>query len=164
MIRGFEQPHRVEPLAKNHLQAIPAVTAGLIAGVILLVLPHASPWSGVTSFNPAIVGREPPAGWDMPAFAIIFLHLVLSMAYGFIISLYVMHFRELRAVFMGGVAGAVLYLLNFAVVAFFFPLMRGSETAVLLAHIVFGLIAAGVYRGLLRRLPATQDLPSPPVS
>lgn len=130
---------------------MPAAVAGLIAGVVMLVLPHASPWAGVTSFNPAIVGREPPAAWSLPIFGVIVLHLVLSLAYGFIISLYVMHFRELRAVFMGGVAGVVLYLLNFAVISFCFPTLRGNEISVLLTHAVFGLIAAGAYRGLLRR-------------
>lgn len=162
MIRGFEQPHRAEPIAKSHLQAMPAAAAGLIAGVILLVLPHASPWAGVTSFNPAIVGREPPLNWNLPIFGVVLLHLALSLAYGFIISLYVMHFRELRAVFMGGVAALVLYLLNFAVVSFCFPTLRGNEVPVLLTHAVFGLIAAGAYRGLLRRdVPAQEESKAP---
>ena len=138
-------------MGKNHLQAMPAAAAGLIAGVILLILPHASPWAGLTSFNPAIVGREPPASLDFPLFGVMLLHLALSLVYGFIISLYVINFRELRAVFIGGVAGVVLYLLNFAIVSFFFPALRGNEGSVLVTHAVFGLIAAGVYRGLLRR-------------
>ena len=117
----------------------------------MMILPHASPWTGITSFNPAIVGREPPLNWTLPVFCVILLHLALSLAYGFIISLYVIHFRELRAVFMGGMAGVLLYLLNFATISFFLPTMRGNEVSVLLTHAVFGLIAAGAYRGLLRR-------------
>jgi hypothetical protein len=151
MIKGFEPPHPAEPVEKNHLQAIPAVAAGLVAGLVLLIIPHASPWERLTSFSPAIVGRAVPVTWDIPALGVVVLHLALSLIYGFIISLTVIHIRELRAVFTGGVMGLVLYLLNFTVVSLWLPALRGNEIPVIITHFVFGLIAAGVYRGLLRR-------------
>jgi hypothetical protein len=49
------------------------------------------------------------------------------------------------------VVGLVLYLLNFGVVSLCLPGLRGNEVSVIITHVVFGLVAAGVYRGLLRR-------------
>jgi hypothetical protein len=156
MIKGFEQPHPTEPVEKSRLHGVPAIAAGLIAGVVLLILPHASPWEGLTSFTPAILGRVIPATWNVPVFGIVVMHLALSLFYGFIVSIVVINIRELRAVFMGGVVGLVLYFLNLGVVSLFLPgLLHGNEVSVFVTHVVFGLIAAGVYRGLLRRKVAT---------
>jgi hypothetical protein len=151
MIQGFEPPRPAEPIEKSHLQAFPATAAGLIAGVVLLIVPRGSPWEGLTSFSPAILGRVPPAEWNLPIFGTIVLHLALALVYGFIISFAVINIRELRAVFTGGIVGLFLYLLNLGVVSFFLPAMRGNEVSVIVTHFVFGLIAAGAYRGLLRR-------------
>jgi hypothetical protein len=151
MIKGFEPPHPAEPVEKSRLHGVPAIAAGLIAGVILLILPHASPWEGLTSFTPAILGRVIPATWNVPIFGVVVMHLVLSLIYGFIVSLVVINIRELRAVFIGGLVGLVLYFLNLGVVSVFLPGLRGNEVSVFVTHVVFGLIAAGVYRGLLRR-------------
>jgi len=151
MIQGFEPPHPLEPTGKSHFQGMPAAAAGLIAGVVLLIVPHASPWAGVTSFNPAILGRVAPPEWNLPFFGVIALHLALSSLCGFIIALSVTRLRELRAVFTGGVVGLVLYLLNLGIVSLFLPSLRGNEISVIVTHFVFGLIVAGAYRGLLRR-------------
>jgi hypothetical protein len=163
MIKGFEQHHPAEPLEKSHWQGMPAITAGLIAGVVLLVVPHASPWSGLTSFTPALMGRVAPETWDLGAFMTVMMHLVLSIIYGVLISFAVMNIRQMAAVVAGGVAGLVLYLLNFDAVTLWCPAMRGSEVSVLVTHVVFGLIAAGAYRGLLRRrisMPTDQTPPT----
>jgi hypothetical protein len=152
MIKGFESPHPTEPMEKSHLQSFPAMAAGLIAGVILLIVPHASPWTGLTSFTPAILGRIIPLGWDVPVFGIIVMHLALSLIYGFIISLAVVNVRELRAVLMGGMVGLALYFLNCGIISACIPSMRGNELSVIITHVVFGLVAAGAYRGLLRRI------------
>jgi hypothetical protein len=151
MIKGFESPHPAEPVEKHHLQFAPAVMAGLIAGVILLIIPHASPWERLTSFTPAIVGRVVPPSWGIPGLGIAALHLAVSVIYGFIISLAVIHVRELRAVLVGGVVGLLLYILNYGIVSLWLPALRGNEVPVIITHAVFGLIAAGAYRGLLRR-------------
>ena len=138
-------------MEKSHLQGMPALAAGLIAGVILLIVPHASPWEGLTSFTPAILGRVVPPAWNVSVVSVGMLHLALSVIYGFIISSAVISIRELRAVFVGGLVGLLLYLLNFGIVSMWLPTLRGNEVSVAITHGVFGLIAAGAYRGLLRR-------------
>lgn len=151
MIKGFEPPHPAEPIGKSRLHGIPAISAGLIAGIVLLVAPHASPWEGLTSFTPAILGRVLPGAWNIPVLGVVVLHLVLSLIYGFIISIAVINIRELRAVFIGGLVGLALYFVNLGIVSLAIPALRGNEVSVAVTHVVFGLIVAGVYRGLLRR-------------
>lgn len=161
MIKGFEPPHLAEPVVKNHLQWFPAIAAGLIAGVILLFLPHASPWEGLTIYTPTILGRLVPASWGLPVISIVIIHLGLSLIYALIISLAVVNITELRALLVGAIVGLALYGLNYGVVSLWFPAMKGNEVAVIITHFVFGLVAAGAYRGLLRRkVPAT----TPPTS
>ena len=137
---------------------MPAVAAGLIAAVVLLIVPHASPWEGLTSFTPALMGRVVSHLWELGPFMTVVLHLALGMIYGVLISFAVMHIRQMTAVLAGGVVGVVLYFLNLGAVSLWFPAMRGNEVSVFVTHFVFGLIAAGGYRGLLRRkVPAPAE-------
>ena len=143
---------------------MPAVWAGLIAGVVLLIVPHASPWEGLTSFTPALMGRVVPSMWGLGVFMTVVLHLVLGIIYGVLISFVVSHIRQMAAVVSGGVAGLVLYFINLGVVTLWFPAMRGNEVSVFVTHVVFGLIAAGAYRGLLRRKVAMPTDQTPPTT
>jgi hypothetical protein len=164
MIKGFEQSHPVQPLERIHWQGIPAVAAGLIAGVVLLIVPHASPWEGLTSFTPAIMGRVVPITWGLGTFMTVVLHLALALIYGIVISFVVMNVHQMRAVLTGGVVGLVLYFLNLGAVSMWFPALRGNEVSVFVTHVVCGLIAAGAYRGLLRRTVAAPSDTSPPAA
>ena len=159
MIRGFEPPQSLEPENPGHLQWGAAIKAGLIAGAILLIVPRASPWSSVTSFDPAIMGRALPVGFHswLPMWL---SHLVLSVAYGFCISRLLVWLRGFRAVFVGGGIGLILYGLNLLVVSLIWPQMRGNEVSVVFTHFVFGLIAAGAYQGLLKRKSAPNTIAS----
>jgi hypothetical protein len=162
MIKGFEHPQQTEPMEKSHWQGIPAVAAGLIAGVILLIVPHASPWEGLTSFTPAIMGRVVPATWGLGVFLTVVLHLALALIYGLVVSLVIMNIHQMAAVLTGGVVGLVLYFVNLGAVTLWLPAMRGNEVSVIVTHVVCGLITAGAYRGLLRRrveAPSDQSLP-----
>lgn len=152
MIKGFETPHLAEPVEKSHWQWRPAIAAGLIPAVILLVLPHATPWSGLTIFSPAVVGRMVPASLGVPAFGLIVMHFALSLVYGIIISLTVINVRELWAALVGGLVGLVLFGINFGIVTAWIPALKfNNEVSVAITHFVFGLVAAATYRGLLRR-------------
>lgn len=162
MIKGFEQPHPSEPIEESHWQGMPAVWAGLIAGVVLLIVPHASPWEGLTSFTPALMGRVVPQMWGLGIFMTVILHLALAIIYGVLISFVVSHIRQMAAVITGGVAGLALYFINLGVVTSCFPAMRGNEVSVFVTHLVFGLIAAGAYRGLLRRKVSVGADQTPP--
>src|ERR1041384_1805503 len=151
MIRGFERPARLEPVDADSFQWPAALLAGIIAGVVLLVVPAGSPWSRVSFFSPVIMGRviSPQAG--LPLLSTWFLHLGLSVIYGLIISAVATRFRRGQALLAGAIIGLILYLINFAIVSAVWPNSRGNEIAIAFAHIVFGLIAAGAYRGLLKR-------------
>ena len=151
MIKGFAEPQRTVPIENNHWQGMPAVAAGLIAGLVLLIVPHASPWAGLTSLTPAIMGRVVPATYGMGTFMIILLHLALSLVYGVVVSFAVINIREMGAVLTGGAVGLLLYVLNLGAISIWLPAMRGNEVSVIVTHAVCGLIVAGAYRGLLRR-------------
>ncbi len=151
MIKGYESAHLLEPEQPTAFHLGPALGAGFIAGTVLLVVPHGSPWESLTFFSPVIMGRTIPGPMDMPLIVVWLLHLAVSILYGLLISRVVATLRWRRAFFTGALAGLVLYVVNFGVVSVFWPWLRGAEFAVVVTHIVFGLIAAGAYRGLLKR-------------
>jgi hypothetical protein len=143
-----------------HFHLGPALGAGFIAGVILLIVPHGSPWSSLTFFSPVIMGRTVPGSVEIPLVLVSALHLAVSLVYGLIISRMVATLRRRRAFVTGALAGLVLYAINFGVVSAFWPSLRGGEFAVVVTHVVFGLITAGAYRGLLKRKPEIPVAPA----
>jgi hypothetical protein len=151
MIRGFESVHPLEPKDQGHLQWPAALEAGIIAGAVLLIVPRGSPWSALTFFSPVIMGRALRNVAAMPLVMVWVIHLIISIIYGLIISRIASRLLRSRAVLMGGITGVGLYLLNLLIVSFACPHLRGNELSVLFTHIVFGLLAAGIYRGLLKR-------------
>ena len=64
---------------------------------------------------------------------------------------FVSQVNQAKAIIIGGLLGLALYLINLAMVSLVFPRWQGNEVGVLVSHVVLGLIAAGAYRGLLRR-------------
>jgi len=144
----------LEPESGTHYQWWPAFAAGLIAGLILLVIPRGSPWSGVTFFSAVIMGRAVPAGVVLPLPLVWLTHLCLAEVYGLIISRLVTNVAQGRAILTGAVVGLVLYVINWGMVTWIWPAWRGNEAGVLITHVVFGLIVGGAYRGLLRRKAA----------
>ena len=154
MITSFERAPVLEPESGDHYQWRSALGAGLIAGLILLVIPRGSPWAGVTFFSAVIMGRAVPPGVVLSLPLVWLIHLVLAEVYGLIISRFLTSVTQGRAILTGAVIGLVLYLVNWGVVTWFVPAWRGNEAAVLITHLVFGLIVGGAYRGLLRRKAA----------
>lgn len=151
MIKGYEPPQMLEPEEPRVFHLGPGLGAGFIAGAILLIVPRGSPWSSLTFFSPAIMGRVIPGPLEIPLFLVCMVHLAVSLVYGLIISRMVATLRRQRAFVTGALAGLVLYVVNFGVVSTFLPSLRGAEFSVVITHIVFGLITAGAYRGLLKR-------------
>lgn len=150
MIQFEPGEETLEPEPDDSLQWKPALWAGFIPGMILLMVPNGSPWSSLTFFSPVIMGRmvQDPS---LPTAFVWALQLGLSMVYGLMIARAVSFLAGGRAIIGGGAIGLVLYGINCAVVTVFFPAWTGSESPVILTHVAFGLISAGVYRGLLRR-------------
>jgi hypothetical protein len=152
MIRGYESLRPTEAVAPGRLQWGAALGGGFIAGLVLLIIPRGSPWASLTFFSPAIMGRAVPAGMMMPLPFVWAVHLGLSLIYGIIVSASIGGLDRYRAVLVGGMIGAVLYLLNWLIVSLLWPSWAvGNQVPVIFTHVVFGLIAAGAYRGLLRR-------------
>lgn len=151
MIRHFEEASTTEPEGQGQFQWGAALGAGLIPGVLLLLAPRGSPWSGISLFSHVIMGRPMPPGLFLPLPVLCLVHLAIAEIYGLIVSLFVTHITQGRAILTGGILGVALYVINFGLISLLAPAWRGSEVGVLLTHVVFGLLAAGAYRGLLRR-------------
>ncbi len=151
MIRRFDKVVPAEPESPGRFQLGPALGAGLLAGIFLLLIPRGSPWAALTFFSPAIMGRAVPPGMMLSLPAAWAIHLGLSLVYGVIVSLFVTTLTQYRAVLVGGMVGFGLYWLNWVVVAAIWPHWIANQIPVLFTHVVFGLVAAGAYRGLLRR-------------
>jgi len=151
MIRDFEPPQLLDPEQRDHLQWRAALGAGLIPGLILLVVPGGSPWSSVTLFSRVIMGRIVPDPFQLSLGTSIIEHLILSIVYGLMVSIVVRRATQWRAILGGAICGIALYLVNFLIVSLWIPQLRGNEGMVLYTHIFFGALAAGAYRGLLRR-------------
>lgn len=149
MIR-FEPIQHLEPEEAKEMQFAPALSSGLIAGLILLMVPRGSPWEALTFFSAAVMGRSVSA-FGIPLLLAWLIHLAVALVYGLIVSRAVAHLKFEKGLMVGGIAGAILYVVNFGVVSAFWPQIRGNEFPVIFTHIVFGLIVAGAYRGLLRR-------------
>jgi len=154
MIRNFEPPRDLPPEEGGRFKPATAALAGFIAGLILLLAPQGSPWSGLSFFSPVIMGRALPTGMPVSILVIWTVHLFVSVLYGLIVSLAVSHLRQPRAMIVGALAGVILYCANVAFVSLVWPEWRGNELGVLFTHAVFGLVAASAYRGLLRRRTA----------
>ena len=137
-----------------------ALGAGLLIGLLLALFPRGSPWSGMTFFSPTVMGRTvtEPGG---PFLLSLGAHLAPSVGYAIIIGLVVDKLRRVKAVIAGGIVGAVLFLINWAVFKFLVTDGTASESIVLLTHIAFGLITAGAYKGLSKPavLPVLVDDP-----
>jgi hypothetical protein len=153
MIRSFEPPQMLEP--ESDFQWPAALGAGFIAGIILVLAPRGSPWSSLSFPAPDIMGRVVPSDMGISLFTTYVFHMLLSLLYGLIISWVITSVTRLWAILVGGFLGFVLYLINLGVVVTWFPRLRGYEIPVLITHVIFGLIAGGAYRGLLRRKAAS---------
>lgn len=138
-----------------------AVSAGLIAGAVfimfeMIMMPlvmGVSPWAPPRMMAAIVLGQGVLPPPDTFQFGIVMtammVHFVLAIAYTFIIGFFVQTRALGTAVAIGAIAGLVLYLVNFYAFTAAFPwfaMARGWVS--LLGHILFGLVAAGSYRGL----------------
>jgi hypothetical protein len=141
-----------------------AALAGIIAGLIFMMLEmilvpmfmNGSPWGPPRMIAAIILGKEvlpPPATFDLGVLmAAIMLHLMLSIIYVIILAMIVKSMSLGLAILIGAVFGFVLYLVNFYGMTGIFPWFANARNWVsIFSHIMFGIIAAWSYAGLVRR-------------
>jgi len=135
-----------------------AIWAGLVAGVVFLVIQMAilagvtggSPWVMLRMIAAMVMGQNvlpPPATFD-PVIAVVALliHFVLSILFALLIAFVLHRWGMLVGIIGGALFGLALYAINYYTFTLFFPWFfpMGNWVAVL-AHIVFGAVAGGVY-------------------
>lgn len=138
-----------------------AVWAGVIAGAVFMILEMlmvpiflaGSPWAPPRMIAAIIMGQgvlPPPATFNLGIFiAAMIVHFVLSIVYAIILGWIVHRWRMGPALVAGAVFGLVLYLVNFYGFTSIFPWFAMARNWVsVFSHIVFGLVAAGTYKGL----------------
>ena len=152
---------REEQIIRNNhpFQPVAGMVAGLIIAVWFLMFPRGIPWSSVNFFSAAVIGRVMPD--NVSFISATLLHFVLGALYGLAIAAVVRRMRPELSILAGALTGLALYFLNWALVKYAFPWAYGRESAVLIAHLLFGAFTAGAYRGLIsrRRVPVDDSTP-----
>ncbi len=138
--------------------------AGVIAGLVfvmfemlgVMILQGASPWGPPRMIAAMALGPDilqgPPA-FDMKILmAAMMIHLPMSIAYGLFLGWAVHRLELLVAVAVGLVFGLAIYFVNFyPVAAAMFPWFADARGMLsIVAHMMFGAVAAGAYVGLRR--------------
>jgi hypothetical protein len=135
-----------------------AIWAGVIAGSVFLALEMfmvpvfggGSPWGPPRMMAAIVLGKSvlpPPATFDMGIImAAMGLHLMLSVVYAVVFALAVGRLSLGPALAIGGIGGAILYLVNFYGFTALFPWFAMARNWIsIFGHVVFGLVAAGAY-------------------
>jgi hypothetical protein len=142
------------------------VYAGLIAGVVFLILEMSmvwlfmgeSPWAPPRMIAAMVLGKDVLPMPDKPAtfgFGVVvmamIIHFVLAIIYGLIGAAIVANRMGYgAAIGLGALAGLVIYLINFYPIAnALFPWFAMARNWIsIFAHIVFGAVVGATYVGL----------------
>ena len=144
-----------------------AVSAGIAAG-ILSTLAQIALWLIFSDAFPAILFRDarltaaivmgrgvlaPPTTFDLRVMLVATLvHFALSMLYGLILSWLMSRLATPLSTIVGAAFGLILYAANMYGFTVVFPWFEAARDWITLAsHLVFGVVAALVYRALSRR-------------
>ena len=145
-----------------------AVWAGIIAGVVFLVLEMAmvsmflggSPWDPPRMMAAIVLGERvlpmpgqpPPPLTATVVLTALGVHFVLSTIYALILSALIARLPSSAAIAVGIVFGVTLYVVNFYGFTAVFPWFAMARNWVsIFAHAVFGLAVAWAYVALARR-------------
>ncbi|CAM3674111.1 Sodium:proline symporter [Deinococcus saxicola] len=144
-----------------------AIWAGLIGGLAFLILEMVmvplflggSPWMPVRGIAAILLGKgvlpppPPTFGWDV-FLAALAVHAVLSVVFAAVLVWVTHRWDTGMAALAGAVGGLVLYGVNFYLFTGIFPwfaMSRGWVT--IFSHLVFGVVVALTYKGLIRSRP-----------
>ncbi|RJF97427.1 hypothetical protein [Noviherbaspirillum saxi] len=148
-----------------------AVAAGLVAGAVLMVLEllwstttlGKSPWEVSHMVAAIIMGQGVLQSFDFNVGVItvaLITHYLLGVLFAIVFATIVASMQMDRnpgmALFAGAVFGLLLYLFNFFVMVRLFPWfeeMRGW--AAVMGHLLFGMVASGMYLRLEEHPPTT---------
>jgi hypothetical protein len=152
---------------------VAAVWAGLIAGLIMMVLQlvmvpaflDRSAWAPTSMTAAILMGRDAlpgegatAAGWIVVLALVV--HYALSVLYALAGSTVLARLRFWPAVITGAVGGFVLYLINFyAFTAAFDWFVAARNWVTTFTHIAFGIGVAAAYKGLERPEPLASQAP-----
>ena len=135
-----------------------AISAGLVSGAVLWLFSHGTPWFTSGMVSPTLMGRDLKPAGAVDGFSstlTVLAQLVVAVGYTLIIAAVVSRLRGMWAAALGGVVGLGLYVLNFLVFHFLLTVdWTGTEVPVIVTHVVFGMVAAGIYKGLAARRDA----------
>jgi len=152
-----------------------AVKAGLIAGLIALLvvaIPAAAngyPWSVFQWIAALVLGDEVlTQSTELTSLMLILgllIHFTLSIIYTLILAFIIHRWGFWVGVFGGAVFGLALFVINYYTFTLLFPwfLVMRSWTVVI-AHLVFGAVAGGVYEAMEveRFVPVESEAESAP--
>ncbi len=146
---------------KSYFDWTAAVWSGVVAGlsflaVMLVAVPATtdiSAWVVVRFLASPVLGQDilpPPASFSGAALAVAILtHLVLSMVYAMTIAFIIHRGGLVTGIIGGAFLGLAIYAINFYTFTYFFPWFFAiRSTSVVLAHVLFGALAGGVYEAL----------------
>jgi uncharacterized membrane protein YagU involved in acid resistance len=147
----------------NFLSVKAAVVAGLVAGIVFLMvemllvpLVGGSPWGPPRMMAAMVMGTEvlpPPASFDLGIMMVaMIIHFVLSIAFAVVLGLIIHRMERGAATIVGLGYGLALYLVNFYLFTAVFPWFANARNWVtVVTHLLFGALAALIYHALAHR-------------
>lgn len=150
----------------SRLDARAAVWAGIVAGVVFMVLEMvlvatvggASPWGPPRMIGAIALGRgvlPPPATFDLGVFIVAMLvHFALSIVLALVLGWIVSRWRLglIASMAVGTLFGLAVYVINFYGFTALFPWFVNARTPItLFAHLVFGFVLGWTYHALAVR-------------
>lgn len=139
------------------------ILAGIIAGAVFLLLEMIMVplflgmpvWAPVRMIAAIVLGPgvlPPPATFDAGiGLTAMIVHFLLSIIFALILAAIIRRLPTGTAVLTGLIFGLALYLINFHVLTAAFPWFADARNWVsIFAHLVFGGVAAWIYKGLQR--------------
>jgi len=151
----------IEPRMRQLVDWSAALWAGLIAGIVFLILNliiipigwDTNIWLVVRLFASIVMGERalpPPADFD-PVILVVALvtHLALSIIFALLLAYIIHRWGLIVGIIGGAIFGIAIFCINVYGLTYFyywFSLMRSWPF--LLAHIIFGALAGGIYEAL----------------
>lgn len=140
-----------------------AILAGLIGGAVFMMLEMilvpiiggGSPWGPPRLIAAIALGKDvlpPPADFAAVPFVVaMIIHFIFSMIFGVILALIINRMSLGVAILIGAIFGLALYFINFYGFTAVFPWFAMARNGItIFTHIVFGAVAAWVYKAFVR--------------